>query len=460
MTRFTKMKIKRIANTSLSLSSCFLFILIILLMGNVIVLSGEQGDMKRQIQIINPLPNFFLSLRLDKGIGATYALGEKVGIFIETSKDSYVTLYGYDSSGNVKLLFPNQEYRNALLSANHETYLEYVIGKDTLPGMEYVQGFATIESELVSEELERRPGSEYMLRLPEEVSKFTWEVKSTLANLSPSQWVSSDILNYRVIERRPGVGRISIESQPTGADILLNDIYIGQTPLEMELLQIGEYQVRVELDGYNLWYDKVQINDGRTTFVNADLIGTGQLGSISIISNEDIGRVYLDEQFKRLTLSDKEVLIEEVIPGFHNIRISLAGYHDWQDRVEVRSNQRVQLYAELEKIADEGYQDYHSALKILADRLSDDKVQRQEKYQEIVGEAVIVYCNAEDARIFIAGAFRATTLVDKAVVIGDLSEGIYDIAVIKEGYRIWQEEVAIRTGETVSIFADLIKISR
>ena len=48
------------------------------------------------------------------------------------------------------------------------------------------------------------------------------------------------------------------------------------------------------------------------------------------------------------------------------------------------------------------------------------------------GEAIVVYCNEEDARIFIDGAFRTTTSADKAVVIGDLSEGIYDIAVIKK----------------------------
>lgn len=460
MARFTKIRIKRIAKTSLSLPSCFLFILIIVLMVTFTVLSGEQDDMKRQIQIINPLPNFFLSLRLDKGIGATYTLGEKVGIFIKTSKDSYVTLYGYDSLGNVKLLFPNQEHRNALLSANRETHIEYAIGKDALPGMEYIQGFATTEPALMSEELERRLISEYMPRLHEGINIFTQRIDNILTGLPFPQWVSSDILNYRVIERRPGVGRVHVDSQPSGADVLLNNVFIGQTPMEMELLQIGEYLVRVELEGYNPWYDKVQINDGITTYINADLIGTGQLGSISIVSNVDIGRVYLDEQFKRLTQAGKEVVIDEVAPGSCNIRISLAGYNDWQDRVEVESNQRVQLYAELEKIADDGYQDYSSAIKTLTDRFSNDKVQKQEEYQEIAEGAVAVYCNQEDARIFIDGTFRTTTLADKAIVIGDLTEGIYDIAVIKEGYHIWQEEVAVRTGETVSVFADLVKLIR
>lgn len=460
MEGFTEIKNKKIAQNSLLLPSYFLLILIIILMVTSTALPAMQDEIKRQIQIINPLPNFFLSLRLDKGIGATYAPGEMVGIFIKPSKDSYVTIYGYDSLGNVNLLFPNLEQRNSLLNANRETYIEYTIRRDDVPGMEYIQGFATIEPVLISGEMERMFSSNHMPRLPEKVNKFTREVESTLINLPPSQWVSSDILNYRVIERRPGVGRINIESQPAGADILLNGMYIGQTPLEMELWQIGEYQVRVELDGYNPWHDKVLINNGRTTFVSADLIGTGQPGSISIISNVDIGRVYLDEQFKRLTQSDKEIVIEEVVPGFHTIRISLAGYDDWRDRVEVRSNHRIQLYAELEKIIVEGYQDYSSAIRIPTDRFSDDKVQKQEKYQKIEGEAVVVYCNEEDARIFIDGAFRTTTLADKAVVIGDLSEGVYDITVIKEGYRIWQEEVAIRSGEMVSVFADLVRLNR
>ena len=43
---------------------------------------------------------------------------------------------------------------------------------------------------------------------------------------------------------------LSIESEPAGALVWLNDREIGRTPVEVEFLHYGTYDVRLELDGY------------------------------------------------------------------------------------------------------------------------------------------------------------------------------------------------------------------
>ncbi len=43
---------------------------------------------------------------------------------------------------------------------------------------------------------------------------------------------------------------INIQSSPAGALVWLNDREIGRTPIELDFLYYGEYDLRVELDGY------------------------------------------------------------------------------------------------------------------------------------------------------------------------------------------------------------------
>lgn len=492
---------KKIRKFSTSLYVC-LVILMVIVSVSLTVMASEQEEMKKRIQIINPRPDFSLSLRLDKGIGATYAPGEQVRIYFRTNKNSHVTLFGYDTGGNIRLLFPNQNQRNSLVEANQEYYVEKVIQRDTPQGTEYIQGFATTEPIIMTRELERRIEAEFHPQLEEEMNRFIPRLRGTLTSLPSQRWVSSEILYYQILERRPDSGQLRISSSPEGAEVYLNDRHIGKTPLDIESVQMGEYTIQIELLGHETWSRKIQINPGLTTFVSADLQGTEQYGSVAIRCNEDIARIYLNEEFKRLTTKDRTIQLEKIPAGFHDIRISLSGYHDWIERIAVLPNETVQLTVNLEKITrtgsleitsnidnaliyldgdyqrktsstrgviipnilegshelrivKAGYQDYVSIVRIEPDHLSPVDVQMQ---QEVQDGAIAVYCNEDDARIFINGIYMAAASAEQAKILDDLEEGAYEVTVIKEGYRIWLEEVYVYPGETISVFADLIKI--
>jgi len=72
--------------------------------------SPEEIEKMKSIQIINPQPAFSLRLWLDKERGTTYAPGERIKIFFQASRDSFVTLYNYDTEGRVKILLPPDQY--------------------------------------------------------------------------------------------------------------------------------------------------------------------------------------------------------------------------------------------------------------------------------------------------------------------------------------------------------------
>ncbi len=478
----------RLDSIFLSLLSIFLLTLAILISINLVILSETPVEMKRNIQIINPKPDFSMSLRLDKGIGATYVPGERVRIYFRTDKISYVTLFRYDANGNVRLLFPNQNQKTSLVEPNRNYFVDYNIERGVPASFEYIQGFATLEPVLITREIEKRLEAEFMPSLGEEIPNFIQRIRNILLGLPISRWVSSEILHYQVMERRLGTGQLYVTSQPEDANVFLNDRYAGQTPLIVENLRIGEYIVRVELSGYELWERQVQINDNRTTFLSAYLQGTGQYGSIAVRCNENIARIYLDGNFKRLTQANRDIVLEEVAAGFHDLRITLSGYYDWSQRVEVKPNQRVQLTVNLEKItrtgsleiscnvndamiyldgnylgrtssnkdiiianiiegsyelrvAKDGYYDHTSTVRIYADRITGVDVQLEGEQRAIPKGAIAIFCNEDGARIFVNGVYKTTTSALRAEIVGELEEKAYEITVIKEGYRIDRKSV-------------------
>jgi pSer/pThr/pTyr-binding forkhead associated (FHA) protein len=60
------------------------------------------------------------------------------------------------------------------------------------------------------------------------------------------------------------VGYLSIDTNPQGADVYINDKNIGKTPIKSYELNEGTYTLRVMKEGYNEYSTKVNIKNGQT----------------------------------------------------------------------------------------------------------------------------------------------------------------------------------------------------
>ena len=480
-----------------------IFLLLLILLAGISVSTAQQPEaFKKNIQIINPIPDFSLSLKLDKGTGATYTQGERIRVYFRTSQNAYVSIFGYDTRGNILLLFPNEHQSNPYLQANHEYYIDGIIELGSTPGIEYVQGFATTEPTVVTRDLERKLEKEEFPKTEEGIERFTRRMKGILTGLPARKWVSSDILHYRVVERRKRTGQLRVNSSPESAEVFLDDRNFGRTPLFMDKIEIGEHTVRIEQPGYQSWSKIIQINPDRTTFIQADLQRMVQYGTITIRCNREDARIYLDGQFKGLTEKNENVYLEQVAEGSHDIRISLEGYFDWSVKVNVNPSQSVQLSVNLEKaketgsleissnvnngriyldggyhrrtssyepvriedieegsyelrITKEGYLDYFNTVRIYPDQTYHVDVKMQPEYQE---GSIAVHCNENNAKIFINGIYKATTSANQVKMINNLKEGFYEITIVKDGYHTWLDDAWVYPGKTTSVFADLTQI--
>lgn len=388
---------------------------------------GEVEKMK-SIQIINPRPAFSLKLRLDKERGAAYAPGEKVKISFQVSRDSFVTLYNYDTEGRVKILFPNRYSPHNFVRAGEVNSVEGLIDPRTRPGIEYIQGFATTRPRLLSDREKDLISKEFMPEISKNYRTFTNTIKRIIVSMPSTTWTSSNILSYmvRTITPPPYYGRIIATSHPQGAKVYLDNVYKGVTPLNLDRVAAGQHQIRLVKTGYQDWSSYVSVSPSRTATVSANLIPFPVYGSISVYCNQDNARIYLDGSYQRGTSANKSVEIKNIREGYHELLITKDGYQDWISTIMVTSNQTYMVSTYL--------------------------------VPEINYGSIAVYCNVSGAKIFVNGTYKAATLSSQPKILEELKEKEYEITLVKDGYRIWVGDTWVYAGETTSIYVEMIKI--
>ena len=126
----------------------------------------------------------------------------------------------------------------------------------------------------------------------------------------------------------PTTGTLQIEGT-NGASVLLNGRMLGTVPGTWEDLDVGEFPVRIEKEGFHPLEVSVTIRGGRTRSLAATL--TEMLGSIVVDSDVAGANVFLDRNFKGNT----PVTIADLQPGRYNLTVSVEGHDVVSRRVEV-----------------------------------------------------------------------------------------------------------------------------
>ena len=467
--------------------------------------SPEEVEKMKSIQIINPHPPFSLRLWLDKERGATYAPGEKIKISFQASRDSFVTLYNYDTEGRVKIIFPNQYSPHNFVRAGQIHSVEGQIDPHTRPGIEYIQGFATTRPILIGDKEKNLISKQFMPEVSPDYKKHTQTIKGIIVSIPPTAWTSSNILAYTVRSITPptSYGRIIATSQPQGAKVYLDNVYRGTTPLNLDRVTIGQHQIKLVMAGYQDWSGYVSVSPSRTTTVSADLVPFPAYGSISISCNQSSAKIFLDGNYIKRTYSNKSVLLEDVEKGYHELLITKIGYKDWSKKIYVSSSKTIKVVVNLIKqavdgsisvycnqsnakiyldgkykkrtsanksvelknieqgyhellIAKDGYQDWISTIMVTANQTY--MVSAYLVSEISYDGSIAVYCDVNGAKIFVNGTYKALSSSSQPKILEEFKEKEYEITLIKDGYRTRVEDIWVYAGETTSLYIEMIKI--
>jgi len=66
------------------------------------------------------------------------------------------------------------------------------------------------------------------------------------------------------------VASVDVKSTPDGADITVDDKYVGSTPSNLKLAP-GDHKIKLEKSGFKMWERTLAVSTGGNTNVNATL---------------------------------------------------------------------------------------------------------------------------------------------------------------------------------------------
>jgi hypothetical protein len=121
----------------------------------------------------------------------------------------------------------------------------------------------------------------------------------------------------------PTTGFLEVNSNPTGAEVYIDNIYSGRTPTTTELSGDKNVNIVLKKDGYSDYYQSVYVSNDDTKSVSYTLEEDIQYASLIVNSEPSNANVYIDGSFKGTTPYNVD-LIEDS----YNIKLTKEGYED------------------------------------------------------------------------------------------------------------------------------------
>jgi hypothetical protein len=147
----------------------------------------------------------------------------------------------------------------------------------------------------------------------------------------------------------PMFATVSIQSNPTGADVYGDGVYIGRTradgPLVFTQVKPGVHTLLLTKSGYQDQSGSANVVAGQDYVYNVNLkpVPNPTTGSISVTSSPIGAQVYVNNVFRGYS----PLTVDGLTPGMYTVALQLSGYQDWQSSATVAAGQTAQISATL-----------------------------------------------------------------------------------------------------------------
>jgi PKD repeat protein len=157
-------------------------------------------------------------------------------------------------------------------------------------------------------------------------------------------------------------GTLAITTVPKNANVFVDNVFKGVTPLTLTDTPSGYHVLRITLPGYGDYITSATVEPSKTVLVQVELRTEGantsattapatpattaparQNGSVALTSVPNGAAVTLDGTYQGTT----PVIIPDVLPGNHEITMSYPGYAPFRQSISVGSSQTTAVNANL-----------------------------------------------------------------------------------------------------------------
>ncbi len=215
-------------------------------------------------------------------------------------------------------------------------------------------------------------------------------------------------------------GELIVKSRPAGARIFVGNQYVDLTPARIELKE-GKYRIKVEKDDYHSAAKKVFVKRNQDVRASFDLKPIERYGSIGITSVPTGCKVFIDDVY-----FEKTPFKARLLAGRHEIRLKKKGWRTHTDKIKVRGGEAVQRKYRL----------------------------KRKPIPPPPKGTLRIRSTPQEARVKIKGDDYGETPVDIK-----LSPGIYQVEIVKKGFKKYQERIELGIGEMKPIWVELEKIA-
>ncbi len=164
----------------------------------------------------------------------------------------------------------------------------------------------------------------------------------------PPREVASIPKEPDVPERTVGgkTGTLSINSDPSGAEVFVNSEFKGTTPIKVASIPPGTVKITVSKDGYMRQTTSVNLSPGESKSVGTIRLG-GLYGEVSVASQPP--RAYVIFDGERIGARTPVTIRRVPRDRSHSIRVELEGYRPWEGSVSLKDKDSKRYDVNLEK---------------------------------------------------------------------------------------------------------------
>ena len=218
----------------------------------------------------------------------------------------------------------------------------------------------------------------------------------------------------------PTTGKLSISSNPTGANVYINNDYKGITPITLTL-NTGTYTLLLAKDGYENYTATATVTKDKETKLTYSLTQIippkPKTGNLSISSTPASAKVYVNGEYKGLT----PITIKDLKPQTYAVEIILDNFEIYKESVAIMENDTKYISA---------------TLKLLTGEL-------------------LIFSDPSSANVYINNNYKGLTPFGIT-----LNAGTYTVKITKDGYEDYTESTTIQSGMQFKVQAQLKKKPR
>ncbi len=285
---------------------------------------GVSPNIDKIIIVPVPASDLTVDIEMNKPTGSTYSSGENIEIYFKTNKNAYIAIYDILPDGQVQLLFPNAYDSNNFALANtrikvptNNQYNLMVGPSDS--GKEILQIIASATPLGFLSDLTTQFNSSPFPSPDQSAENFVQNI--VIPSLQGKNYAVNSIFFFA--NTYPKTGKISVSSNPSGALIYVDGIYVGNAPVTTSI-DTGNHYVVGYLNGQSE-SQMVNVNSGQTASVFLQF--SQQTATLNVNSNPSGADVYIDNQYK-----GQSPVSMSLNPGTYTLKLQKAGYETYNEQ--------------------------------------------------------------------------------------------------------------------------------